>query len=74
MARVRQPRPRGASLAGRRSSYELYLILRVGRPVRQVTFSGDGTKLFVLREGETAVRCWRLDPLRKRFVEMGLDR
>lgn len=56
------------------SGYELYLILRIGRPVRQVKFSEDGTDLFVLREGETAMRRWRVDPLRKRFVEAGLER
>jgi eukaryotic-like serine/threonine-protein kinase len=55
------------------AGYELYLILRHSRSVRQVTFTDDGA-LLVLREGETAVRCWHLDQLQKRFAAVGLDR
>jgi len=52
--------------------YAPYLTLRFPRPVRQVAFT-DGADLLVLLEGETAVRQWHLDELRKRFREAQLD-
>ena len=42
-------------------------------PVRQVLFGPEGTTLLVLREGETAVRVWHLEVLRKQFRELNLE-
>ncbi|HEX3151835.1 MAG TPA: serine/threonine-protein kinase [Gemmataceae bacterium] len=53
--------------------FEIYLILRHSRPIRHVAFGNDGNTLLVVPEGETAVRCWRLNELRKCFVDIGLD-
>ena len=55
------------------TGYAPYLTFPAGRPVRQVVFTADGTKLVVLREGDSAARVWHLDELRKRFAENGLD-
>jgi WD40 repeat protein len=54
-------------------TYEPYLTLWTGRPVRQVLFGPEGTTLLVLREGETAVRVWHLEVLRKQFRELNLE-
>ncbi|MFO0928707.1 MAG: hypothetical protein U0736_17075 [Gemmataceae bacterium] len=42
------------------------------RPVRQVLFSPDGARLYVLGERETAVQCWDLARLRARLGELAL--
>jgi WD40 repeat protein len=48
------------------------LTLRQPAPVRWLCFHADGVRLFVLPEGEQAVRVWHLDGLRSRLTEMNL--
>jgi WD40 repeat protein len=48
------------------------LTLRQPAPVRWLCFHPDGVRLFVLLEGERAVRVWHLDRLRDRLTGIGL--
>ncbi len=48
------------------------LTLRQPGPVRWLAFHPDGVRLFVLLDGEGAVRVWHLDRLFDRFRAMGL--
>ncbi|HZU37336.1 MAG TPA: PA14 domain-containing protein, partial [Gemmataceae bacterium] len=49
------------------------LTLRQPAPVRWLAFHRDGVRLFVLLDGERAVRVWHLDRLWARLGDMGLD-
>jgi WD40 repeat protein len=53
---------------------EEVLTLRQAAPVRWLAFHPDGVRLFVLLDGERAVRVWHLDLLRARLAELNLDR
>jgi WD40 repeat protein len=44
-----------------------------GRPILSAKFSPDGGTLGMLARNERAVRLWKLDRLRVRFRELGLD-
>jgi formylglycine-generating enzyme required for sulfatase activity/WD40 repeat protein len=48
------------------------LTLRQPAPVRWLAFHPDAVRLFVLLEGERAVRVWHLDQVIARLKEMGL--
>jgi WD40 repeat protein len=48
------------------------ITLRQPAPVRWLGFHPDGVRLYVLLEGERAVRIWHLDRLRDRLTETGL--
>jgi WD40 repeat protein len=48
------------------------LTLRQSAPVRWLAFHADGVRLFVLLDGERAVRVWHLDRLRERLAELNL--
>jgi len=43
------------------------------RPIRQLRFHPDGRKLALLMQQEHTVRLWRLDELRARLAELGID-
>jgi hypothetical protein len=50
-----------------------YLTFRTAAPVRSLAFAADGAALAVLLERERAVRVWRLDRLRQRFAQLGIE-
>jgi serine/threonine protein kinase/WD40 repeat protein len=52
---------------------EEYFILRTAAPVRSLAFAAGGADLAVLLERERAVRVWRLDRLRERFAQLGVE-
>ena len=54
-------------------SVQELLTLREPGPVDALAFTPDGERLVVLVHGETAVRVWRLDRLRRSLAEVGLD-
>jgi WD40 repeat protein len=62
---VRLWRCRGGALEER-------MTLPMPGPVRWLAFHADGVRLFVLIDGERAVRVWHLDRLRARLDELGL--
>jgi len=49
------------------------LTLRHSRPVRDLRLHAETSQLFVLLDGERAVRIYHLDRLRQRLKQMGLD-
>jgi WD40 repeat protein len=52
---------------------EPYLTMSLGTPVVGASASEDGERLAVVLAGERAVRVWRLDRLREKLAEMGLE-
>jgi hypothetical protein len=49
------------------------LTIVTGGGVRKLALSRDGSRLTVLVDGERAVRCWRVDLLRRGLADLGLD-
>ena len=57
----------------RESGFERVLTLGAAGPVVELRFSGDDKQLIALVKGQSALRVWRIDQLRRRLAEMGLD-